>query len=67
MKEFRSNGKKYQVKIDNSRFGKVHRLWSVEDMTQNEMVAMGINLNEGFLDIEKVHIQAEDLIIKRFF
>ena len=60
--EFSSNNKKYEIMIDNSRFGKVEGI-SQKDLEKKYKV----NFRDGWQDIEKVHAQAEDIIIKRYF
>ena len=66
--EFKSNGKKYEIMVDNSRFGKVYRLWKVEGIPSKDLEKKyNVNFKDGWRDIEKVHAQAEDIIIKRYF
>ena len=66
--EFSSNNKKYEIMIDNSRFGKVYRLWRIEGISQKDLEKKyKVNFRDGWQDIEKVHAQAEDIIIKRYF
>jgi hypothetical protein len=63
VKKFKSNGKSYEIMIDSSRHGDVYRLWKVQGLKSTDLP----DGSTGYYNIDTVHAQAENLIIKKFF